>query len=174
MKACTLALIKVSSRQWSSWALRCSQPASGCSGWGGAEVSSPALTSLGPFLWQTFVTLQRAVCGNRLLTTSAVPSLYTAQILNTATDFTTQKSEVKTQSNSMRSTCNHKWNADTLKWEVNLVILNSLSERFEICTVSTQISFFGLLDTSNEAGEIFKSERQHTDARVSCAWVQLV
>lgn len=58
-----------------------------------AEVSSPALTSLGPFLWQTFVSLPRDVCYNRLLTTSAVPSLHTAQILHTATFIATQRPE---------------------------------------------------------------------------------
>ena len=72
-----------------------------------AEVSSPALTSLGPFLWQTFVTLWRAVRGNRLLTTSAAPSLHTATFI------TTQKPEGKTESNSMRSTCYDEWKTDT-------------------------------------------------------------
>lgn len=62
-----------------------------CSGWRGAEVSSQALTSLEPFLWQTFVTLRRAVCCNRLLTTSAAPSLRTAQLSNTATFAVAQK-----------------------------------------------------------------------------------
>lgn len=71
----------------------------------GARVSSPALTSLGPFLWQTFVTLRRAVCHNRLLTTSAVPSLCRAQIPDTATFIATQKPEEKTDSNSTRNTC---------------------------------------------------------------------
>lgn len=77
-----------------------------------AEVSSPALTSLGPFLWWTFVTLRRAVCRNRLLTTSAVPSLHTAQIPNTATFTATRKPEDKTESNSMRITCNNEWKVD--------------------------------------------------------------
>lgn len=90
----------------------------------GVEVSSPALTSLGPFLWQTFVTLQRAVWCNRLLTTSAVPSLRTAQIPDIAIFFDTQEQEEETENNCMRNTCYDEWKADTLVWST-IVILNA-------------------------------------------------
>lgn len=83
---------------------------------GVAEVSSPALTSAGPFLWQTFVTRRQSARRNRLLTTPAVPSLHTAQIPNTAT-FTARQAEAGGEkTDSTRITPIDEWEVDTLNW----------------------------------------------------------